>query len=345
MKDQQLPEEVKQRIERRWVEVVEQTEHLPYNLPNYHTGLKEGALIMQEYAASIPTGALWEAVPVEKELPDVMPAPAVDSDGNFRYAYRSSLDGLWYDKDGNVRDIVSFLRPYTSPPSAFIPTDETSIQKLMREFGQELADKAAKAQQKYGYGADTWRDDKGWEQECNEGLQSHILKGDPRDVAVYCAFMWYHKWSTKPQPIPTDEALKEAMLKEVSALNDIDPVDGYDYNHALYDGVASACAAHAQSLVAPLEAEILRLKNIIAEGSGFIKQAEESTEAVVRALTESEKDEELEKLRDVLSEAAIQIRYLHQKFQETGSGNSVLARIAAALSPSTPAAGDAVEKP
>ncbi|HEH6364040.1 TPA: hypothetical protein SHS77_005889, partial [Raoultella planticola] len=23
-------------------------------------------------------------------------------------------------------------------------------------------------------------------------------KGDPRDVAAYCAFMWWHGWSTKP---------------------------------------------------------------------------------------------------------------------------------------------------
>lgn len=29
-------------------------------------------------------------------------------------------------------------------------------------------------------------------------FHQHIAKGDPRDVAAYCAFMWWHGWSTKP---------------------------------------------------------------------------------------------------------------------------------------------------
>jgi hypothetical protein len=28
-------------------------------------------------------------------------------------------------------------------------------------------------------------------------LSQHIAKGDPRDVAAYCAFMWYHSWKTE----------------------------------------------------------------------------------------------------------------------------------------------------
>ncbi|MBS0343807.1 MAG: hypothetical protein JSS56_25155 [Proteobacteria bacterium] len=36
-------------------------------------------------------------------------------------------------------------------------------------------------------------------------------------------------------------------------------------------------------------------------------------------------------LRATLREARVQIKYLHEKFQETGSGNGVLARIDAAL--------------
>jgi hypothetical protein len=51
-----------------------------------------------------------------------------------------------------------------------------------------------------------------WEDECRAGLIKHIDKGDPRDVAAYCAFMWHHDWSTwspsrsaattKPPPPP-----------------------------------------------------------------------------------------------------------------------------------------------
>lgn len=40
---------------------------------------------------------------------------------------------------------------------------------------------------------------------------------------------------------------------------------------------------------------------------------------------------EIEMLRGVLREAKLQIEYLHDKFQTTGSGNAVLAKISAAL--------------
>lgn len=40
---------------------------------------------------------------------------------------------------------------------------------------------------------------------------------------------------------------------------------------------------------------------------------------------------ETERLKDVLREARLQIEYLHEKFQETGSGNAVIAHINHAL--------------
>lgn len=40
------------------------------------------------------------------------------------------------------------------------------------------------------------------------------------------------------------------------------------------------------------------------------------------------------KLVNALKESRAQIEYLHDKFQETGSGNAILARIDAALAPS-----------
>lgn len=36
-----------------------------------------------------------------------------------------------------------------------------------------------------------------WMEECQERLAEHVEKGDPRDVAAYCAFMWHHGWRTK----------------------------------------------------------------------------------------------------------------------------------------------------
>ncbi|MGT9967454.1 hypothetical protein ACVWO4_28220, partial [Klebsiella pneumoniae] len=69
-------------------------------------------------------------------------------------------------------------------------------QKLVTDFCTALAEKLYKAQLKYGYDAD-WKQD-GWPSQCQTHFHQHIAKGDPRDVAAYCAFMWWHGWSTKP---------------------------------------------------------------------------------------------------------------------------------------------------
>ncbi len=73
-------------------------------------------------------------------------------------------------------------------------------QKLVTDFCSALAEKLYKAQLKYGYDAD-WKQD-GWPSQCQAHFHQHIAKGDPRDVAAYCAFMWYHGWKTEPAPAP-----------------------------------------------------------------------------------------------------------------------------------------------
>lgn len=72
-------------------------------------------------------------------------------------------------------------------------------QKLVTDFCTALAEKLYKAQLKYGYDAD-WKQD-GWPTQCQAHFHQHIAKGDPRDVAAYCAFMWWHGWSTKPAEV------------------------------------------------------------------------------------------------------------------------------------------------
>ncbi|KGX96474.1 hypothetical protein Y023_5062 [Burkholderia pseudomallei A79D] len=69
----------------------------------------------------------------------------------------------------------------------------------MRRFTRALANKLLAAQRKYGY-SDNWMRD-GWADECRAELMRHIQKGDPRDVAAYCAFLWHHNESTAPSPI------------------------------------------------------------------------------------------------------------------------------------------------
>ena len=67
--------------------------------------------------------------------------------------------------------------------------------KLVWDFAKALAEKLYIAQEKYGY-SDGWAQSN-WVDECREELHRHIRKGDPRDVAAYCAFLWYHEASTK----------------------------------------------------------------------------------------------------------------------------------------------------
>src|SRR5690606_2263469 len=61
---------------------------------------------------------------------------------------------------------------------------------LVARFATALAEKLDAAERKYGY-SDGWAD-AGWMDECRRKLVEHVAKGDPRDVAAYCAFLWHH---------------------------------------------------------------------------------------------------------------------------------------------------------
>lgn len=81
-------------------------------------------------------------------------------------------------------------------PVPVVPAElHPDTQNLVDDFCTALAEKLYKAQLKYGYDAD-WKQD-GWHTQCLAHFHQHIAKGDPRDVAAYCAFMWYHGWKTE----------------------------------------------------------------------------------------------------------------------------------------------------
>ena len=69
-----------------------------------------------------------------------------------------------------------------------------STVNLVVRFARALAAKLAAAEKKYGY-SDGWRDP-AWMDECRVKLLEHVAKGDPLDVAAYCAFLWFHGKST-----------------------------------------------------------------------------------------------------------------------------------------------------
>lgn len=83
---------------------------------------------------------------------------------------------------------------------------------LVARFASALAEKLHKAEQKYGY-SDGWLDP-GWMEECQQKLAHHVQKGDSRDVAAYCAFMWHHGWSTVVPHTAVAEDIKQRDIIE-----------------------------------------------------------------------------------------------------------------------------------
>lgn len=65
--------------------------------------------------------------------------------------------------------------------------------QLVVDFAEEMARKLRAAEVKYGY-SNSWLTES-WNSRCEEALFEHLLKGDPRDVAIYAAFMWRRGWS------------------------------------------------------------------------------------------------------------------------------------------------------
>lgn len=83
--------------------------------------------------------------------------------------------------------------------AGFLPAGlHPSTSELVLTFAKALAEKLHRSEQKYGW-SDGWKN-VGWQDKCLADFHHHISKGDPRDVAAYCAFMWYHGWPTQSAP-------------------------------------------------------------------------------------------------------------------------------------------------
>jgi len=129
----------------------------------------------------------------------------------WRYRHHNGLapsNWRFVDSEDECNPAQNYQRQalYTAPPAPVVTAElHPDTQKLVIDFCTALAEKLYKAQLKYGYDAD-WKQD-GWPTQCQAHFHQHIAKGDPRDVAAYCAFMWYHGWKTEPAPVTvSDEA-------------------------------------------------------------------------------------------------------------------------------------------
>lgn len=67
------------------------------------------------------------------------------------------------------------------------------LASLVQRFSNAILLKLRAAEEKYGYNNGWLKDD--WASDLRRQLLDHIDKGDPRDVAAYCAFAWHHGWS------------------------------------------------------------------------------------------------------------------------------------------------------
>lgn len=122
---------------------------------------------------------------------------------------------------------------------------------LVDRFAAALKDKLAAAEKKYGYG-DGWLDDH-WQDDLVTKLAEHVQKGDPRDVAAFCAFAWHHGWSiaapggdtvTVPRE-PTREMLNAAIDTDSFKLGDISPLGFRCSPQAMFERCWTAMIAAA----------------------------------------------------------------------------------------------------
>ncbi len=105
----------------------------------------------------------------------------------------------------------------SAAPVAVPPGLHPDTADLVNRFAIALAEKLYAAQVKYGYDANWKKGD--WKSQCLEHFNQHIAKGDPRDVAAYCAFMWHHGWETSCASGDLIDQL-EAARQRIAVLED-----------------------------------------------------------------------------------------------------------------------------
>ena len=86
------------------------------------------------------------------------------------------------------------------------PTDESTmgtvtaeveadpLDALVAKFSAQLLRKLKISRAKHGHQDETWMDPD-WPEHLRDQIRHHLEKGDPLDVAAYCAFAWFHGWS------------------------------------------------------------------------------------------------------------------------------------------------------
>lgn len=107
--------------------------------------------------------------------------------------------------------VFAFHVPSPSEQPEPVATDD-----LIDRFAAALKDKLRAAEAKYGHNDGWMRDD--WQADCIADLNRHLAKGDPRDVAAYCAFAWHHDWPTALYAQPREQTELDATISRIKVL-------------------------------------------------------------------------------------------------------------------------------
>ncbi|UJD90126.1 hypothetical protein FS594_15810 [Rahnella aquatilis] len=122
---------------------------------------------------------------------------AVESAADCGYVHPVYVDGRYLE---SLLDVLEAERQRADAAQTLLMPEglHENTKALVIGFANALAVKLHKAEKKYGYD-NSWKNDN-WQRECQRDLLAHVTKGDPLDVAAYCAFMWHHGWPTAPKP-------------------------------------------------------------------------------------------------------------------------------------------------
>lgn len=156
---------------------------------------------------------------------------AVQGRADFRDAYREALAKI-AKLEAEKADLVIMVARYAYRAEG----GADPLAALVARFSAALLEKLKAAREKYGHDEEFWQHDH-WEADCQRQLLEHLAKGDPRDVAAYCAFMWHHGWKTV------------AALCPCCGGSRVEQIDGGNGN--VFDQPCSVCTTrHSQEVKA-----------------------------------------------------------------------------------------------